>query len=161
MIPKSCGSAVRAQPSYVNETIRRSQIAWHSCSSTGEVYDARRGLTPATSSTPRARTPPSPAPRTSRSATLRSSPGAIPFCARSTTCKVTRRSLNQRSALRVSAHFLVPKSSTITQAAYPQPAPPVASCDNRRVLAEALDLSELARVAGDYPSAQLVVLFGS
>jgi len=29
------------------------------------------------------------------------------------------------------------------------------------VLAEALDLSELARVAGDYPSAQLVVLFGS
>src|SRR6185312_6195751 len=74
-----------------------------------------------------------------RAATLRSSPAAIPFCARSTTCKVTRRSLNQRSALRVSAHFLVPKSCTITRAAYlrPRGRRPVvwrASCDNGHVL---------------------------
>src|SRR5450432_4654029 len=49
-----------------------------------------------------------------RAATLRSSPAAIPFCARSTTCSLMPRSLKYRSALRVSAHFLVPKSWTFT-----------------------------------------------
>src|SRR6187549_2962316 len=44
-----------------------------------------------------------------RAATLRSSPGESPFSARSTLWIFMPRSLNQRSAFRVSLHFFVPK----------------------------------------------------
>src|SRR5688572_30781041 len=51
-----------------------------------------------------------------------SSPGDGPFSFRSTICTLIRRSLNQRSALRVSAHFFVPKICTTAPFA-PGPAP--------------------------------------
>lgn len=49
-----------------------------------------------------------------RTATLFTSPGERPFSVSSMLCTRIPRSLNQRSAFRVSAHFFLPKIWTMT-----------------------------------------------